>query len=610
MKNGCLDGHVVVGCLHGHASQPFQVAVFSDLLGARHGIHLDPRLQNPFCMRRFRSGLARVSMVLTMRRIAVREWLGRGWVALLLAVFYVAIARPALLLDAVSGFATLVWPPAGISLAAIVILGPRLWPGVALGAFVTNLWVGAPPLVALGIAFGNALEAVLGAWLLRRAMGRQAVFDRLRHVFTLVGPVALASTAASATIGVGSLCLGGIVPSARLVETWRAWWLGDALGDLVVGALAIVWMRAPRPRLELWRQLELVALLVGVGLAGSVVFLAVDPNVAPIFGQAYIVFPLLIIAALRFGLHGAVSATFVVAAVAICGTALGLGPFVADSLGQRLLSLQAFMGIAATTMLVLGGTSVERACAIRNRDDILAAVSHDLGNPLSAIRLSVQDLLRVSDGGLNSTRLLRRLETIHRSVQRMEHLSADLLDAAALDAGQLALTLREQDAAALIFESIELHRLAAATKQQQLVAGVFTEPIVVTCDRNRILQILGNLVGNSIKFTPAGGTIALQLEMGTATARFSVVDTGAGILPDRLPHIFERYWRADPVARQGVGLGLYIARRLVEAQGGRIWVESTPDQGSAFHFTLPLARRLDPGGRSATCLVPNPESSS
>jgi integral membrane sensor domain MASE1 len=153
---------------------------------------------------------------------------------------YVAAGRLGLSLDPVAGFATLVWAPSGIALAALVRGGTGLWPAVTVGAFVTNVWSGAHWHVALGIGLGNTLEAVIGATLLRRAGAGETSVSRVRVVFALIA-VALLSTIASATVGIASLRLGGMLEPSGAASTWIAWWLGDALGVLVIAPLLLSW---------------------------------------------------------------------------------------------------------------------------------------------------------------------------------------------------------------------------------------------------------------------------------------------------------------------------------------------------------------------------------
>ncbi|MBV9946349.1 MAG: MASE1 domain-containing protein, partial [Myxococcales bacterium] len=175
--------------------------------------------------------------------------------SVLLAAVYAVVAKACLALDAVSGFATLVWPPTGISLVAVLMLGPRVLPGVFAGAFVANLWSGAPVAVALGIGAGNALEAVAGALALRRfaTPSFRLSLARVGNVLSLIAFAAVGSTLVSATIGVLCLRLGGVVHDDRAVDTWLAWWVGDGIGDLVVAPALLVAL-AGRAQPEPWHD--------------------------------------------------------------------------------------------------------------------------------------------------------------------------------------------------------------------------------------------------------------------------------------------------------------------------------------------------------------------
>src|SRR5687768_12396537 len=168
------------------------------------------------------------------------------------------------MMDAVAGFATLVWPPTGLSLAALLIFGVGLWPGVLIGAFVANVVAGAPVGVAAGIGIGNTLEAVLAVYALRRIPGFQISLERLTDVIGLIVLAGGLSTMVSATIGVTSLYLGGVISAAQIGETWRAWWLGDLIADLLVAPILLVWASGRRKLGERKRQLEAVALGIAV----------------------------------------------------------------------------------------------------------------------------------------------------------------------------------------------------------------------------------------------------------------------------------------------------------------------------------------------------------
>ena len=288
------------------------------------------------------------------------------------AVLYVLAARVGLMMDAVAGFATLVWPPTGIALAALLLYGYGLWPGIFVAAFAANIWTGAPALVALGIGVGNTLEAVLGAYALRRIPGFRPSLDRLRDVLGLIVLAAGLTTTVSATIGISSLYLGGIVSLDGVGETWRAWWLGDLIGDMLVAPVLLAWAAAPRSLPEPKRLLEAAALGVSVLAIGLLIFGRPAATDTGPFGQSYMFFPVLIWAALRFGQRGAVTATFLISLMAVWGTAAGHGPFVRPALHQSLLALQTFMGVTAATFLVLGASISERGRAV---DDLRGAIA-------------------------------------------------------------------------------------------------------------------------------------------------------------------------------------------------------------------------------------------
>lgn len=232
--------------------------------------------------------------------------------------------------------------------------------------------------------------------------------------------------------------------------------------------------------------------------------------------------------------------------------------------------------------------------AAREREDVLAIVSHDLKNPLATVRLSAavltQKLARLPGG----EQLVGRVAAMDRAALHMLGLITNLLDAARLDAGQpLAVTPRPEPVGEVVGEALALIEPQFTRKDLRLEQRLAPE-LMALCDRERILQVLANLLGNALKFTPSGGTVTVETSTGPEEVRVSVRDTGPGIPPEEQPRVFQRHWQSRSTMRQGSGLGLYIARGLVEAHGGRLWVESASGAGSTFTFTLPLppGRRL------------------
>jgi signal transduction histidine kinase/DNA-binding NarL/FixJ family response regulator len=228
--------------------------------------------------------------------------------------------------------------------------------------------------------------------------------------------------------------------------------------------------------------------------------------------------------------------------------------------------------------------------AVRAREELLAMVSHDLRTPLSAITTSVATLQRASDW--SATHFQSVAEAIRRNADRMETMIRDLLDFSQLEAGRLRVELRLEPLGDLVRSAIEAARPLARSHDLRLEIEAEATWITASCDRDRVSQILANLIDNALKFTPPRGRIWVRLWRSGSDAIISVSDTGKGIAAEELPHVFDAYWQGPDDglgrARRSVGLGLYIARGLAEAQGGRLWAESAPERGSTFHFSLPL----------------------
>jgi signal transduction histidine kinase len=178
---------------------------------------------------------------------------------------------------------------------------------------------------------------------------------------------------------------------------------------------------------------------------------------------------------------------------------------------------------------------------------------------------------------------------IQAAAERMGRLISDLLDWGRIEAGGLPLEPSEQDVASLVMEALESVRPLAEARGLRVGAELADDGVQVKCDRTRVLQVLGNLLGNAVKFTPDGGQLTVGARVQQGEVRLWVRDTGSGIRPEALPHVFERYWQAKDAESRGTGLGLYIAKGIVEAHGGRIWAQSEWGQGSTFSFTLPTA---------------------
>jgi signal transduction histidine kinase len=229
--------------------------------------------------------------------------------------------------------------------------------------------------------------------------------------------------------------------------------------------------------------------------------------------------------------------------------------------------------------------------ALANRDDFLGMVSHDLRNLLNGIVMGVGLMALQSPEGERGEGIRKDTERIQSYAARMTRLIGDLVDVVSIDAGKLAITRVHQDCTAVIDETIDTFLPIAAGKNISLTKTQGPS-LQADFDADRVLQVLANLIGNSIKFTTPGGSVSVAVEReGGAGVRFSVRDNGPGIPAGMLESIFERFWQVGKNDQRGLGLGLYISRCIVEAHGGRIWAKSDEGEGSRFFFTIPVEPR-------------------
>lgn len=216
--------------------------------------------------------------------------------------------------------------------------------------------------------------------------------------------------------------------------------------------------------------------------------------------------------------------------------------------------------------------------------DVLGIVAHDLRNPLHVITLNAQSIAEATTDATHED----ALEVI-RAAARMNRLLTDLLDVARIESKTLRIVKRPHDVGLLLTEVLRSYRPLFADRGMTFSVGVPIPAIVAFFDRDRIIQVLSNLLGNAMKFTPREGTVHLHAVRGEGQIEFVLRDNGPGIHPDAVPHVFERFWQIDSDTRRGLGLGLYICEKIVALHGGRIWVESELGNGATFRFTLPLA---------------------
>ena len=308
-----------------------------------------------------------------------------------------------------------VWPSSGIALAAVLLLGYRIWPGIALGAFLANV-VGflanqaasasTVLVVSAVISIGNTLEAMAGAFLLQRLVGARNPFYRTQDGFTFT-VVAFLACCVSPSVGTTSVSLAGLAPPAAYGTVWFTWWLGDTIGALLVTPLLLTWGEEPQARWSVERHVEAGLLLVSLLVASWVGFGGRIPGTEAQYPLAFVPIPWLVWAAFRFGPRGAASAVIVTSAIAIWGTVHGVGPFVQSSVNESLLLLQAFVGIVTVTILTM-------AAAVAERRDVEARLRTAHDGLEARVEERTRELVQVNERLQEEITERRRAETALR----------------------------------------------------------------------------------------------------------------------------------------------------------------------------------------------------
>ena len=326
---------------------------------------------------------------------------------IVLAAYFLA-GRIGLAVPFTSANVSPVWPPAGIALAAMLVWGYPMWPAVLLGAFLVNFFSPIPPTASFGIALGNTSSAVVAAWLLRRIPGFRPALSRLQDVLALVLLGALSTTVA-ATVGVTTLNVAGVKPWSGFASAWLIWWLGDAMGVVVIAPLILSFSRLARLHGE--RRLEFAGLASAAFGVSFLVFdhrlgLGVADNVL-----AFVVFPFVIWAAIRFGIAGSAVVSALVAGVAIWATAAGLGPFVQPNPIRGATLLQVYLGVISVSGLALAAVSAERE-AVAGALQTVQELARWREQAEKALRSSEQRLSGIVNSAMDAIITVDRLQRV------------------------------------------------------------------------------------------------------------------------------------------------------------------------------------------------------
>ncbi|MBV9344448.1 MAG: MASE1 domain-containing protein [Gammaproteobacteria bacterium] len=364
-----------------------------------------------------------------------------------MAVAYFLAAKLGLAFASVNPSATAIWPPTGISLAALLILGIDVWPAILVGAFLANVTVQGTVATSLLIGVGNTLEAVIGALLVNRFAHGRLFFLQPRDIVKFAGLAAVLSTVVSATTGVTTLAVAGYASWAEYGHIWLTWWLGDSAGDLVVAPFLILWATLPAPQWRLRWMLETAALIGGLSLVAMLAFDGLTLTAVEHFPIEYLCVPFLFWAAFRLGRRCVATCVLVMSFLALNGTLLGFGPFARATANESLLLLQGYLAVKAITMLAAAAVvwqlrqaeklarsqaASDELTGLANYRHIMETLQAEIrraqraGRPFAALLLDMDGLKTINDrlGHLVGNRALCRIGNCLRTCCRATDMPA------------------------------------------------------------------------------------------------------------------------------------------------------------------------------------------
>ena len=499
------------------------------------------------------------------------------------------------------GYATAVWPPSGIAVAALLLAGSRLWPAVFAGSFAANVTVDGAVLASAVIAAGSALQTLGIAALMRRHTGVPRRFASIDQVVRFVLISAL-GTVVAPTFALLPLAFIYDVPAGELAGNWATWWQGDACGVLVFAPLILAWSAPGTVAWNSRRLLEAALFAALLVICTHVVF-------STGFGRTFLIVPFIVWAAFRFGQREVTTAIAGVCVMALWYTARQ---------PEALLLLLLFITTLVFTGLVLSAVlaQLDRAMAelesrvkLRTseleeaklaaeraneaKSQFLANMSHELRTPLNSL-LILARLLADNTGGKLDAKQVKFAQTIHASGLDLLTLINDLLDLAKIESGAVTALNVAPTSFADLRDDLErtFRQVAQDRKLDFTIALDPALPPTLRTDAGRLKQVLKNLLANAFKFTAKGGVSLRIAPDAPGSVAFAVSDTGIGIPQDKQEMIFEAFRQADGSTSRiygGTGLGLSISRELTRLLGGELRLSSRPGEGSTFTLVLPLA---------------------
>ena len=537
---------------------------------------------------------------------------------------YFAAGRVGLATPFTNGNISPVWPASGIALAAVLVWGYRVSPAIAAGAFLVNFWSPVPHNAALGLAIGNTLAAVTGAFLLHRIADFYPSLSRLRDVIGLIGFAAIGSTMVSASIGVAVLFATHVHPWSNVGNAWLMYWLGDGMGVLLVTPLALtfptLWKIRPRARIA-----ELTTLVLLLSVACFFIFTDRTLFALKLNVLGFAVFPFVIWAAIRFGVSGCALSTLAIAAIGTTATARGSGPFARDIPVLSAALLQLYFAVLAVSGLTLAAVIAERERAESEREQLVreqaakeaqlqaqealreseklaatgrlaATIAHEINNPLE----SLTNLLYLIESDKSLSDSGRRFASAAgQEIKRTAHITKQMLAFHRQSTTPVDISLSE-----VLDNVVELY--AAKIEQSGItVKKQYDSTAMVKGFPAELRQVFANLLGNAIEAIGQRGVIRLHTfgsqewsDAHRLGVRVVIADNGMGIPPENRRRLFEPF--VTTKGERGTGLGLWVSGGIVKKHQGFIRLRSSTRTGrSGTCFSIFLPARASQAGAGA-----------
>jgi signal transduction histidine kinase len=497
-----------------------------------------------------------------------------------------------------------IWPPAGVALAAVLIWGNKIWPAIALGAFLVNYLTHMPSSAAIGIAIGNTSSALIAALLLRRIPNFSTSMSRIRDVLALVLCGGLVGTIVAATVGVAALYVAGVEPWATFTTAWLVWLLGDAMGVILITPL-ILTRHARSETSRLWPE----QLIVGLLVAAATLLVFDDRVIGKTTDDvlAFIVFPFVIWAAIRFGPRGVAAASGIIATISVWETATGHGPFVRHGVLQDVGFLQLFLAVISVSGLLFAAAVLEREEAQvalareqesvkeRTRAEqalirseklaatgrIAASIAHEINNPLTAIT----NLVYLLGAEEQTEKAKAQLEILSKEVDRISHITRQTLGFYRQATKPTYLSIGE-----VIDDLLDLYLKRLETKNI-VVERTYASSGLIEAYRSELQQVFANLILNACDAVEDGGRISIKTEDDRLDrVRIVIADNGVGISEEHRNRIFEPFFTTKH--DKGVGIGLSVSQGIVHKHGGEITFSNSALEGLRTEFSIVLSRKL------------------